>query len=444
MRQVRVHALALAVAATAAAALGASSGASAFSLGGARAGGTLIAAGRTAPDAVSDGAGGVIVSSRDIADGVAVVNRFGPDGRPVWAQGISFPDASGIQLASDGDGGAVVGVHHPDSASMTVGRILHEGATTWQASFPSGSLVAGGDGGAWVISQSGEIFADGIDASGALRPRLQITTAPDSESLPVAIGDGRGGAYLAWRAAITETQFALRLQHLSAGGTLWPAPAEVAGSSEPSLTPHLTLDGRGGVIVSWQATQTLWVHDYGADGMPVWDRVVTIPATADTRWAVAADRGEVFVAWARRLRQPPLTTDLLHVSFVGTSGALHWTRNVESASGGVLDLRLIAADRAATVAWQHAPLVVAGPALDPDLSVYRVTSGGAETYPSHARPLATSLGPESLGALVDGGSGAVNAVFTQTPCFRGDVSGVALQRISANGSRAFSADGACP
>lgn len=444
MRPVRVRASVLAVAAAAVAALFASASAGAFSLGGGRAGGKLIAAGRAAPDAVSDGAGGTIMSSRDLAGGIAVVNRFDAAGAPAWDQGISFPDASGVQLASDGDGGAVVAVQHPDSAVMTVGRILHAGATTWQATFPVGALVSGGDGGAWVISQSGEIFADGIDPAGSLRPRLQVTASTDSESLPVALGDGDGGAYLAWRAAASETQFALRLQHLSSDGTLWDAPAEVAGSSEPSMTPRLALDGRGGVIVSWHAAGFLWIHDYSSDGAPVWDSVATIPATADTVSAVAADDGAVFVAWSRRLRAAPLPVDLLHISFIGTAGALHWTRNVASVDGGVLDLRLIAGDRAATVAWQSASLPVAGPALDPDLFVYRVTAGGAETYPPHLRTLADSLGPESLGALVDGGAGLVVAVFTQTPCFRGDVSGVAMQRIGPSGARAFAADGACP
>lgn len=444
MRPVRVRASVLAVAACAATALFASASAGAFSLGTARAGGKLIAAGRAAPDAVSDGDGGVIVSARDVGDGVAVVNRFGPAGAPLWDQGIAFPDAAGVALASDGNGGAVVAIQHPESPTMTVGRILHSGATTWQARFPAGAIVSGGDGGAWVISQAGEIFADGIDAAGGLRPRLQITTSSDTESLPVAIGDGHGGAFLAWRAAVTETQFALRLQHLASDGTLWAAPAEVAGSSESSMSPHLASDGRGGVIVSWQAAGLLWIHDYSAAGRPVWDRVVTVPASDAAVAAVAADDGAVFVAWSRRLRAAPMPVDLLHLSFVGTGGALHWTRNVATVDGGVLDIRLLAGGGAATVAWQSASLPVVGPALDPDLSIYRATAGGAETYPANRRTLANSLGPDGLGALVHGGGGSVVAVFTQTPCFRTDVTGVAMQRIASDGSRSFAADGACP
>ena len=443
MRRASLRTFALALVAVTAAALAASPAATAAAFG-SRAGGKLIAPGRTAPAAVTDGAGGVIVSSRDATDGVAVVNRYDALGSPVWDQGIEFPDASGIQLAADGSGGAIVAVHHPDSAVMTVGRILHSGATTWQARFPSGALVAGGDGGAWIVSQSGEIFADGVDAAGALRPRLQVTTSPDAESLPVAIGDGAGGAYLAWRAALSETQFALRLQHLTAAGALWAAPAEVAGSSDSSITPRLAPDGRGGVVVSWDAAGLVWVHDYSSDGIPVWDQVVTIPATEGTVSAVGASGGEVFVAWTRRLRTLPSPTDVLNVSFVASTGAMHWTRHVAVVDNGVRGLTIDAAVGAAVVAWEHAAIPFAGAALDPDLSIYRVTSGGEETYPAHRRPLADSFGPESLGALVAAGGGSVVAVFTQTPCFRGDVSGVAMQRIAAGGERSFRADGACP
>lgn len=444
MRPVRARLLALAVAAVAATAFVVPSSAGAFAPGGARAGGRLIAPGRTAPAAVGDGAGGAIVVSRNLNTGTAVINRYAADGRPLWDQGLSFPNATGTQLLTDGAGGAIVAVQHPDSATMTVGRILHSGATTWQASFPVGALVSGGDGGAWVISQSGELFADGITPGGDLRPRLQISSSPDSEALPTALGDGAGGAWLAWRAAKEGDQFALRLQHLSAGGAVWDAPADVAGSSEPNLTPSLSLDGRGGVLVSWTAADRLWIHDYGLDGRPGWDAVVTLDVPAGGIAAVQGEGGAAFVGWTRRLRAQPLPVDLLHVSYIGSTGALWWTRNVASVSGGVLDLQITVAGGAATVGWQASHWPVAGSALDPDLFVYRVTAGGAETYPPQTRTLASSLGPDAFGSLVDGGAGSIVAVFTQSPCFRDDATGVAMQRIAPGGARAFSADGACP
>lgn len=444
MRPVRARLFALAVAAVAATAFGIPATATAFQVGGAQAGGRLIAPGRTAPAAVSDQNGGVIVASRDLNTGIAVVNRYAAGGAALWDQGLAFPNASGVQLLSDGAGGAIVAVQHPESPTMTVGRILQSGATTWQASFPVGALVSGGDGGAWVISQAGELFADGITAAGDLRPRLQISASPDSEALPTALGDGNGGAWLAWRAAQQETQFALRLQHIAADGSVWDAPADVAGSSEPNLTPSLSLDGRGGVLVSWTAAERLWIHDYGADGLPAWNSVVTLDVPAGGVASVQGEGGAAFVAWTRRLRSGPLPTDLLHVSYIGSSGALWWTRNVASVPGGVLDLKMSVASGAAAVGWQASHWPVVGGALDPDLFVYRVTAGGAETYPPSARDLASSLGPDAFGSIVDAGGGSVVAVFTQSPCFRGDVTGVAMQRISPAGARSFGADGACP
>ncbi|MGH2829184.1 MAG: hypothetical protein ACRDJM_01740, partial [Actinomycetota bacterium] len=395
------------------------------------AGGRLIAPGRTGASAISDGAGGAIVASRDPTTATAVLNRYAPDGSALWAQGLSFAGATGIEIAPDGAGGVIVGVPDDASPGMIVGRILHSGATTWQATFPSGVLASGGDGGAWVVSQGGELFVDGITAAGVLRPRVQLSAESlGSESFPAAIGDGAGGAYFAWRVATGGEQFALRLQHIDAGGAMWPQAADVAGSSESGIAPHLSPDGRGGVLVSWHAAGQMWVHDYGIDGAPAWERVLTLSGASPQFHIAAAGGPGAYVVWTRRLRAEPLPVDMLSVTYV-ENGAARWTRNLDSVDGGVLDVRAVsqAGGAALAVGWQSAQLPVVGPAVDPDLSIARVTAAGFGAYGlDGAKPLATSLGPDTFGALVDGGGGSVVAVFTQSPCLRGDASGVAMQR----------------
>lgn len=417
-------------------------------LGSGSAGGRLIAPGRAAPQAVADGAGGVIVSSRDLSTGAAVLNRYAPAGVALWDLGLAFPDAAGVQLVSDGAGGAIVAVEDPDEASMTVGRIRASGATTWQVRSPLGLLASGGDGGAWILYQSAGLWADGIAADGSIRPRTQIAGSADAAAMPAAVGDEAGGVWIAWRAAAAGGHFAIRLQHLSGAGTLWEQPAEVAGSSEAAITPALALDGRGGVLVSWRASGHLWVHDVyeaGGQGRFRWDRVFLVAIGSAAPVAVAADGlGGVFVASTVRLRDEPLPLDLLTVSFLGPDGAMRWSRSVASVEGGVLDLEAAATPGAMTLGWQEAGLPQAGRVFDTDLYLWRVASDGSTSYAEHEQPLATSLGPESFGSLADGGAGSVVAVFTQAPCLRPETAGVAMQRISADGARAFPADGGCP
>ncbi len=405
-------------------------------------GGRLVAPGLSAPEAIADGDGGVIISARDGSTGTTVVNRYSASGARLWDQGISYEDTNGVQLEPDGAGGAIVGVERAEPSSLMLARILSGGATTWQASFPPGILAAGGDGGAWVLSQSGELFADGITSAGAPRSRVQVTTSADNESLPAATGDGDGGAYLAWRSSKNDTQFAIELQHLRADGTLWQQAAQVAGSSEPGIAPSVAPDGRGGVLVSWYAAGYLWVHNYDADGLPRWNQVVTLPAGAARSNVVAADQGGVYVVWSMRLRAHPLAVDLVKVTYVGPTGATHWTQNAGTADGGVLDLRATSAAGAVVVGWQTALIPVIGAAIDTDLHIARIKADGAPAYEQSA--LASSLGPEAFGSIVDGKGGSVLAVFTQSPCLRADVSGVAIQRIRPDGTRDFGADGSCP
>lgn len=429
----------LAVAAAAVVAAAVPLPSSAFTPGGTH-GGRLIAPGFSSPVAVTDGASGSIIAMQDATTGTTLVNRFGPTGAKLWNQGISYQDSNGVQLEPDGTGGAIVGVQRDDDG-LTLARILSSGATTWQAQFAGGIVAAGGDGGAWVVSQSQELFADGITAAGEPRPRVQLTSSPAAETLPVAVGDGEGGIYLAWRSALNDTQFSIQLQHLSADGSLWDAPANVAGSSDGNLTPQIGLDGRGGVVVWWHAAGTLWVADYASDGSPRWGRTLTFPGASPTAAVVGAEHG-VFVAHARILRQPPLATELLSVSYAGANGVLHWTRNIATADGGILDLQTAPAGDAIAVGWQTGLLPPVGSVLDTDLHVARITADGGAPYGNQA--LATNLGPEAFGSLVEAGAGSVVAVFTQAPCLRSEVTGVAIQRIAPDGRRAFGADGACP
>ncbi|MHB8510896.1 MAG: hypothetical protein ACYDCC_01850 [Actinomycetota bacterium] len=405
------------------------------------AGGRLIEAGYSTPEGISDGAGGLIVAARDSSTGSVNVNRFDAMAAPMWSQGISYQSTSGLTLESDGSGGAIIAVN--TDTQMIVGRILHSGATTWQRTFPNGVLASSGDGGAWVVIEQGALIAQGVASDGTTRPEVQLAPESDSPSLPAVSEDGSGGTYLSWRVARSDGTFGLDLQHLSSSGTLWSNPVMVAGTTQSGVLPTLAPDGSGGVLVSWYASALYWVVDYRSDGTSKWNNAITVATSAADRAYAAADgTGGVFLTYLTRTSSLPFANDNINESYITATGTLQWSDIVASVKGGVLQMRVAPQYAAVVIGWQSAQVPIIGPAIDTDLSIQRVTSDDERSYLSTS--LASSLGPDSFGSLADAGNGTIDAVFTQAPCFQSSASGVAMQRIDADGTREFQADGACP
>lgn len=182
------------------------------------------------PAIVTDRAGGVIVAWTDGRGGGRdiYVQRVSANGVPEWAvNGLAVCGTMGDQtnsaIVSDGAGGAVV---------------------------------------VWQDSRSGtpDIYAHHVLASGALDPTwpptgLPIAAIADSQTTPVALEDGTGGAFIAWQDKRNGTHSDIYAHHVLSNGELDPGWPELGrllcGAIGNQQRPRLASDGLGGAIVIW-------------------------------------------------------------------------------------------------------------------------------------------------------------------------------------------------
>jgi len=125
-----------------------------------------------------------------------------------------------------------------------------------------GALIAWSDSRAGDI----DIYAQHVLASGVVDPAWPVSVvcaAANLQYIPVQLSDGAGGAIIAWfdnRATGSATEVDLYMGHLLANGTMdpaWPVNG-LAVSTAPGALSSLTSpigDGAGGALIAWKDTQ---------------------------------------------------------------------------------------------------------------------------------------------------------------------------------------------
>ena len=188
---------------------------------------SIAPAGQLAPEIISDGAGGAILTWHDYRSGTGediYAQRINPNGKALWEEnGIPVSEASGTQwypkIASDGAGGAII--------IWTDGR-------------------AG--------SSDNNIYAQRLDPYGKTlweKDGIPICSAPGNQEKPVALS-AQDGVVIAWQDSRNEN-LDIYLQKLDANGVLKWERDGVAVCSFPysQENPKLAPDGEGGAIVVW-------------------------------------------------------------------------------------------------------------------------------------------------------------------------------------------------
>ena len=225
--------------------------------------------------------------------------------------GIGTSGTPGIAIVPDGAGGAMFAWEDDAAAVIRSQHIDSSGNRIWQAAgvLPaavsayqaSPRAVSDGSGGmivVWVDGRAGfcdegfkgncDIYAQRIDASGALLWNslgVPIVTAPENQGISgiAMVGDGAGGAILAWEDARPNCCkiFAQRIQ--GNGQVAWPTDG-VRVSPEPTIVigsigaPQIASDGNGGAIISWwnyqysdpNQFQTVSAQRMDANGNAMW------------------------------------------------------------------------------------------------------------------------------------------------------------------------------
>lgn len=317
--------------------------------------------------AVSDGAGGTIVTWQDQRAGANdiyaqhVLASGSVD--PAWpVNGRAVCAAANAQygpvIVSDGAGGALVAWYdyrNAGSADVYAQHVLASGvvdpawpvdgralctATSEQVTVALAPDGAGGAIAAWDDQRTGahDVYAQHLLASGAVDPAWPVDgravcTAAGDQTVPSLVSDGAGGAVLSWQDARTGTAD-IYAHHVRAGGSMdpsWPVNgAAVCTATNVQQSPLLVADGSGGAIVCWIDLRPGGNFDiYAAHVLPagyvdgLWPadgRALCVATGNQVAPAIVADgAGGAFVAWDDR-RSPAnpdiYATHVLHTGVV--------------------------------------------------------------------------------------------------------------------------------
>jgi hypothetical protein len=266
---------------------------------------------QTGPTMASDGAGGAIITWTDNRSGNYDIyaQRLSASGAMLWAPGgVGVCTASNDQVAStvvaDGAGGAIVtwrDLRSGSSYDIFAQRISSSGSLRWKANgiavctAPNRQIdpvIASDDAGgaviAWLDNRTGksEVYAQHIGAAGIPLWDLDgilIAQGAGDQRTPGIVADGTGGAIITWRDVRNRSSYGIFAQRVNAGGLLhWAATGIPVCAALGEQGPPVTIsDGRHGAIVAWsdhrngnsdiyaQHIDIAGVVHWGNDGTPL-------------------------------------------------------------------------------------------------------------------------------------------------------------------------------
>ncbi len=322
---------------------------------------------------VADGRGGAVVAR---VDGTTIaVNRFDSTGRMLWGDSGTVMQRPRygtvpLELASAGDGGAIVAWLETDPARAKPGQPVTSEEVHAQRIGPDGSLVWGTDGATVYIAPEGAgaswLRMAGGEADDAILAWEQSATVslqklssagaglwgPNAVMLgsngpvgpgnppltaPLVLGDDAGGAIVTWQ-IIRPGAAAVYAQKVSASGdTRWQAggvkTVDIPAGSAYSL--HTVGDGSGGVIISinfrdlLDRSQGIRMQKLDADGNTAWlaEPVgISVDVTLGTYDAISDGQGGMLLAWATR-KTDMSDAEVTYVQRIGSNGDQLWGKD---------------------------------------------------------------------------------------------------------------------
>lgn len=230
---------------------------------------------------VGDGAGGAIVTWRDLRSAASYdiyAQRIGFSGTIRWTpNGIPVCTAPNRQtdqaIAGDGAGGAIITWldNRKGAADVYAQRVSAAGIAAWN---PNGMLISesgsdkriaaiigdGAGGGiiTWREARNGsnyDIYSQRVNPSGTIQWTLNgipICTAPGDQESPQIINDGLRGGIIVWTDN-RNSNSDIYAQHVDVSGYVQWAGDGIPVCKAPGnqMYPAVTLDGLGGAIIAW-------------------------------------------------------------------------------------------------------------------------------------------------------------------------------------------------
>lgn len=222
--------------------------------------------------AVSDGAGGLVVSW--VGGNAQRVQRFDATGQALWApNGVSLTsNGNYVSIVPDGSHGVIAAWSSSTSATVLANRVDAAGALAWGAGgvplvFGTGvnsvqNVVSDGSGGGIVTwshmtsfsADSNSWISQRVDALGnrrwAANGATVSGTAAHKEGLSVT-GDGQGGATFAWGEVRGSNYDLIGQRADGTGGMRWSEGTPIATTTAHEAGATTGSDGSGGAYVCW-------------------------------------------------------------------------------------------------------------------------------------------------------------------------------------------------
>jgi hypothetical protein len=413
--------------------------------------------------AISDGAGGMIVAWQDSRGTYLGIyaQKIDAYGNQVWTtDGVAICTADGMAsvpfLCSDGAGGAIIvwEDYRAGNWDTYAQKIDADGATQWaengigictNTSYQDHPrLVPDGSGGAvivWADDRNGEwdIFVQSISSSGLLGPGwftggLPVCTEAGDQYSPVIIENGLGGTIVAWRDDRTGASSIYAQMLDSASNRLW-ASSGVACDAVNTIrsNPRLISDGYGGAIVTWRDGRgidyNIYAQHIDVGGNILWGTNAMTVCTATghqyTPEIVTDGLHGSIITW----KDNRITDNDIYAQKLDPNGNSQWGPNgtaICAVPGYQTEPRIIADDDGgAIIAWRDSRYG------DADMFIQHIDTDGTILWMAGGASLST-VSPEEqtrLSLVPDGEGGAIAAWVDQ----RGSISDIYGQRFERNG-----------
>jgi hypothetical protein len=337
-------------------------------------------------------------------------------GQTLWPEGgvplcTAYWDQDWLEMAEDGAGGAIV---------------------VWQDYRHASS----NDGPSDLYAR--RVYSDGTPAW--LTDGVPICLAPNSQWWPQIVGDGDGGAVIAWGDYRSGEGDIYAQRVLSDGIVAWTTDGiSLCTAAADQYVPVLIHDGTSGAIVAWEdhrgADTDIYAQRVYGDGTLAWatDGISLSVAAGDQGWpAITSDgAGGAIVAWHGGCGgSPGICAQRVH-----PDGSVAWTPGGVAVSSGPGYYPQIAGDQAggAIVVWQ----TDYGSAAD--LYAQRVYSDGVVAWAAGGVPLTLAPGGLYNSVLAsDGNGGAIVAWQDERP---GHGVLIYAQRVRSSGLVAWAPNG---
>lgn len=338
---------------------------------------------------ISDGSGGVIASYSPDGQTLVLI-RIDSSGNLAWGERevlLSLP-GSAWQIASDGVGGAVIAwkeTQYPSTAEPGTARAIDtlfaqrvdvEGEFLWGNESGNGMLVYKSPENVWIDSievtadglggvvltyyqvtedptvepghrQTWDIITQRIDAGGSLLWQSEGVPLEITKSNPNAVpmspeltGDGSGGVIIIWRdtrrdAAGEASVYAQRIDEN--GNLLWQAGGVKVSSTSLNPHPQIISDNSGGAIISYsfQADgRILRLQKLDGDGNRQWqENGISITEKGFAGYSIAPDGiGGVIIGWG--VSRSTFGSEKAYVQRVNADGELLWGTDETALNSG--------------------------------------------------------------------------------------------------------------